>query len=225
MERLDETLSWSYRTEVAKTYVVTIRGHAGSEAMSARCLESCASVGQEAERFDAFDGTGEGIVVPGHSRGATWLSWLKLVNFTLTSPEVCCLLSHFALWCRCIELDAPIVCLEHDAVMLSPYTHHNVFNSVVYLGSSEMVRSGHWNPIPPHAQLGHNYRYILRTHAYSIDPLAAKNLVAHTLERGIYTAVDVMMKVQDISIVCFGVFATEMAGETTIRENDAPHKV
>lgn len=225
MEHLDDTLNWNYATEVANTFVVTIKGHAGSESMAERCLKSCEAVGQKAERFDAFDGTGDVIVVPEHCRSATWLPWLKLVNTTLTRPEICCLLSHFALWCRCVELDAPIVCLEHDALMLAPYSHHNVFNSVVYLGSSEMVRSRYWNPIPPHAQLGRNYRYILRTHAYAIDPLAAKNLVAHVLERGIYTAVDVMMKVQEISIVCFGVFATEAAGKTTISEHDSPHKV
>lgn len=225
METLQETLDWKYSTEVENSYIIAIKGHEKSEEMAKRCLESCQSVGQKASFWDAFDGTGDRIIVPAHSRNKSWLSWLKLVNYKLTRPEVCCLLSHFSLWCRCIEVDAPIVVLEHDAVMLAKYTHHNCFNSLVYLGSSEMVSSNYWNPIPPHAQLGHNYRYMLRTHAYSVDPIMAKNLVAHTISRGIYTAVDVMMKIQEFSIVCFGIFAADMAGKTTINENDSPLKV
>lgn len=224
MEILDETLNWKYITEVENSYIIRIKDHKNSESMAARCMESCKVVGQKAVYWDAFDGTKQKIIVPEHSRNKTWLSWLKLLNYTLTKPEICCLLSHFSLWCRCVEIDMPIVALEHDAIMLQPYTHHNVFNSVVYLGSSEMVRSNYWNPIPPHAQMGHNYRYILRTHSYSIDPLAAKNLIAHTIEKGIYTAVDVMMKIQDISIVSFGIFAADNAGETTIPEHDVPFK-
>jgi GR25 family glycosyltransferase involved in LPS biosynthesis len=225
MEILEPTLNWNYKTEISNSYIITIKNHKNSEIMGQRCLESCNRVGQKAVIWDAFDGTGEKIKVPEHARNTNWLKWLKLTNYSLTKPEICCWLSHFSLWCKCIEEDMPLVALEHDAIMLQPFTHHNVFNSIVYLGSSEQVKSNYWNPIPPHAQMGHNYRYILRTHAYSIDPLVAKNLVSHAIERGIYTAVDVMMKMQEFSIVSFGIFAADMAGETTIYEHDSPYKV
>jgi hypothetical protein len=34
-----------------------------------------------------------------------------------------------------------------------------------------------------------------------------------------------MMKMQEFSIVSFGIFAADMAGETTIYEHDVPFKV
>lgn len=218
MKTLDKTLNWNYKTEIENSYIIRIKGHKNSEMMAQRCLDSCFKVGQKAVLWDAFDGTQGDIKVPEHSQDKTWLPWLKLLNTTLSKPEICCFLSHFSLWCRCLELDAPIAIFEHDAVMLQPFTNHGVMNGIVYLGSNEQYRARYWNPIPPHAQLGENFRYILRTHAYSIDPLVAKNLVAKTIEKGICTAVDVFMKIQEYSIVSFGIFAMDVPGETTIPE-------
>jgi len=184
-------------------------------------MGSCQKVGQPAEIFDAFDGTGRlnpDIIVPEHSRNKDWVKWLKLTNSTLSKPEVCCFLSHFALWVKCVEEDQPLIALEHDAIMLDPFLEHMAINALIYLGSNEMVNNKYWNPIPPHAQLCPDYRYILRTHAYSVDPACAKNLISHAIEKGIYTAVDVMMNIQKYSILCFGIYAMDLPGESTIPE-------
>ena len=221
MQTINSTLKWSFSTQVDQAYIITIRGHDGSESMAQRCLNSCKKVGQPAEIFDAFDGTGKlssDIVVPKHSENKDWVKWLKLTNATLSKQEICCYLSHFALWIKCIEMDRPLIALEHDAVMLRAFPEHPAINAVIYLGSNEMVRANYWNPIPPHAQLCPDYRYILRTHAYSVDPICAKNLVAHTLEKGIVTAVDVFMNIQKYTILCFGIHAMDLPGETTIPE-------
>lgn len=228
MKILKDTLNWSYNLEVDRAYVITIKGNEISESMANRCLSSCQQIGQKAEIFQAFDGTGklnDEIIIPDHAIGKTWLSWIKLLNFTLTKPEICCFLSHFALWCKCIELDKPLIALEHDAVMLQPFLNHPMINSIVYLGSNEMVINQTCFPfIPPHAQLCPNYRYILRTHAYSIDPQIAKNLVSKAIERGIYTAVDVFMNINRFSITCFGIFAQDIPGPTTIPEQNNQDK-
>jgi GR25 family glycosyltransferase involved in LPS biosynthesis len=221
MKILKETLNWSYNIKTSKAHIITIKGHEKSEKMAVRCLDSCKKVGQPAEIFDAFDGTGNldpEIIVPEHSRNKDWVRWLKLVNTTLSKPEICCFLSHFALWVKCVEEDQPLIALEHDAVMLKPFSEHMAINAVIYLGSNEMVRNNYWNPIPPHAQLCPDYRYILRTHAYSVDPVCAKNLISDALRREISTAVDVMMNVQKYSILCFGIYAMDIPGETTIPE-------
>jgi len=218
MEILKETLNWKYDINVSKAYIITIKNHENSEKMAARCLESCHRVEQDAEIFDAFDGTGSEIIVPEHSRNKDWVSWLKLTNTTLSKPEICCYLSHFALWVKCVEEDRPLIALEHDAVILKPFKQHMAINALIYLGSNEMVRNNYWNPIPPQAQLCPDYRYILRTHSYSVDPICAKNLIADTVQRGICTAVDVMMNVQKYSILCFGIYALDLPGESTIPE-------
>lgn len=221
MDILKETLNWKYKIKTSKAYIITIKDHENSEKMAARCMVSCQKVGQPAEIFDAFDGTGRlnpDIIVPEHSRNKDWVSWLKLVNTTLTKPEICCFLSHFALWVKCVEEDQPLIALEHDAVMLQPFTEHMAINALIYLGSNEMFQKNYWNPIPPHAQLFPDYRYILRTHAYSVDPICAKNLISDAIHKGIYTAVDVMMNIQKYSILCFGIYAMDVAGESTIPE-------
>lgn len=221
MEILKESLNWKYNIKTSKAYIITIKDHENSEKMATRCMESCQKVGQPAEIFDAFDGTGRlnpDIIVPEHSRNKDWVGWLKLVNKTLSKPEICCFLSHFALWVKCVEEDQPLIALEHDAVMLRPFPEHMAINALIYLGSNEMVRNNYWNPIPPHAQLCPDYRYILRTHAYSVDPICAKNLISDAIEKGIYTAVDVMMNVQKYSILCFGIYAMDLPGESTIPE-------
>jgi GR25 family glycosyltransferase involved in LPS biosynthesis len=221
MKILKDTLNWKYNIKTSRAHIITIKGHENSEKMAARCLDSCNRVGQPAEIFDAFDGTGNldpDIVVPEHSRNKDWVKWLKLVNTTLSKQEICCFLSHFALWVKCVEEDQPLIALEHDAVMLRPFAEHMAINALIYLGSNEMVRNNYWNPIPPHAQLCPDYRYILRTHAYSVDPICAKNLISDAIRKEIYTAVDVMMNVQKYSILCFGIYAMDVPGETTIPE-------
>ena len=221
MEILHGTLQNRYETEVDNTYIITIKGHESSEQMATRCLESCKRVGQKAEIYDAFDGTDKsipGIKVPEHSQNATWLKWLRLVNHELTKPEICCLLSHFSLWCKCMEINKPIVVLEHDAVMLQPFRQHLAINAIVYLGCMEQVRNNYCNMIPPHAQLNPDYRHILRTHAYSIDPFMAKNLVSHILEKGIFTSADVAISLNRFAMLCFGIYAMDIPGESTIPE-------
>lgn len=221
MQTLSETLKWNFNTTIDKAYIITIKDHELSEQMAQRCLDSCRRIGQEAEIFDAFDGTGKhhkDIIVPKHSEGKNWVNWIKITNATLSKQEICCFLSHLALWIKCVEQDKPLIALEHDAVMLAQFKEHPAINAVIYLGSNEMVRSKYWNPIPPQAQMCPDYRYILRTHAYSVDPICAKNLIAHTIEKGIHTAVDVFMNVQKYTLLCFGIFAMDLPGETTIPE-------
>lgn len=221
MNILDKTLHSQYNQEIYNTYIITIKGHELSESMANRCLDSCYKAGQVAEIYDAFDGTDntiQGIKVPEHCQNATWLKWLKLINYKLTKPEICCLLSHFSLWCKCIELDRPIVILEHDAVMLKKYTHHLVMNCIVYLGCIEQYKTKKVSMIPPHAQLHKDYRHLLRTHAYSIDPFMAKNLVAYILSKGITSSADVVISLNRFAFTSFGLFAMDLPGQTTIPE-------
>jgi hypothetical protein len=229
MQTLIDSLNWKYNVQIDRAYIITIKDNDVSEMMAKRCLDSCNRIGQRAEMFQAFDGTQKfhnEIIVPEHAKDKTWLSWVKVLNLTLSKAEICCFLSHFSLWCKCIEQDQPLIVLEHDAVMLKRFDEHPAINSIVYLGSCEMVASNLCFPfIPPQAQLCHNYRHILRTHAYSIDPQIAKNLVAKAIERGIYTAVDVFMNINRFSVTSFGIFAQDISGKTTIPSPDILNNV
>ena len=104
----------------------------------------------------------------------------------------------------------PIVILEHDAVMVKQYLRHNYLNNIVYLGGSEQIAGSLKceDTIPPHASDHQGLdRFICRAHAYSIDPLMAKNLVSYAIHHGIITTADAMMRFDMFGIVQDGVYA------------------
>jgi hypothetical protein len=94
------------------------------------------------------------------------------------------------------------------AIMVQPYTHHAVFNSICYLGSNEQVNQG-WQvlPTPPHASEGPNYHFICRAHAYAIDPAVAKNMLAHVLKYGISAPLDILLRADIFPIHQMGIYA------------------
>ena len=210
------------------TYIISIRGNKVSEQLTQQCLDSCEKVGQpNVNVFPAFDATeskvkvqehdlglpvGElgSIKVPEFLQGQAFLNFLRLKRCDLLMTQIACFLSHYSLWCMCLDKDMPIVILEHDAVMVKPFLRHNYLNNIVYLGGSEQKAGSlrDTDTIPPHAsdQQGLD-RFICRAHAYSIDPIMAKNLVSYAIHHGIITTADAMMRYDMFGIVQNGVYA------------------
>ena len=195
---------------VENAYIITVRNNQISETLSARCQDSCRSVGQPYTVWDAFDGTNGDLQIPNHLRTQSWLPWIKLMDTDLSTSEVACFLSHFSLWCHCLTIDQPIVILEHDAVMVNPYRNHLSLNQIVYLGCREQAE-GNWpvTPCPPYGTLPRNkhMKYILRTHAYAVDPMAAKRLVSYFINHGIWEELAVAIRADIFNIVQVGLFA------------------
>ena len=212
------SFDYQYNVNVKIAYIIRIKDNELSEQLAARCAVTCDSVGMPYEFFEAIDGT-SGALTNIPDQQVTKL--LKRVNTTLTLAEIGCLLSHFYLWVKCVEFDQPIVILEHDAVMVKPYLQHPFFNVVSYLGCSEQVNG--WRlelPMPPHGQMNENYRFLLRTHAYALDPMMARNLVAKVIKCGLYTSVDVLIRADEFAIIQEGFFAYDAPAESTIPKND-----
>ena len=197
------------------TYIISIQGNKVSEQLTQQCLASCEKVGQpNVNVFPAFDATGSKVKVQQHDlglpvgelgsikvpeflQGQAFLNFLRLKRCDLLMTQIACFLSHYSLWCMCLDKDRPIVILEHDAVMVKPFLRHNYLNNIVYLGGSEQKAGSlrDTDTIPPHAsdQQGLD-RFICRAHAYSIDPIMAKNLVSYAIHHGIITTADAMMR-------------------------------
>tara|TARA_Y100001968_G_scaffold98755_1_gene88816 strand:+ start:174 stop:902 length:729 start_codon:yes stop_codon:yes gene_type:complete len=210
------------------TYIISIQGNKVSEQLTQQCLASCEKVGQpNVNVFPAFDATGSKVKVQQHDlglpvgelgsikvpeflQGQAFLNFLRLKRCDLLMTQIACFLSHYSLWCMCLDKDRPIVILEHDAVMVKPFLRHNYLNNIVYLGGSEQARGSlrDTDTIPPHAsdQQGLD-RFICRAHAYSIDPIMAKNLVSYAIHHGIITTADAMMRYDMFGIVQNGVYA------------------
>ena len=213
---------------VEGTYIISIQGNQVSEQLTQQCLASCKEVGQpNVQVFPAFDATGSKIKVQQHDlglpvgelgsikvpeflQGQAFLNFLRLKRCDLLMTQIACFLSHYSLWCMCLDKDMPIVILEHDAVMVKPFLRHNYLNNIVYLGGSEQIHGSlrDTDTIPPHAsdQQGLD-RFICRAHAYSIDPIMAKNLVSYAIRHGIITTADAMMRYDMFGIVQNGVYA------------------
>lgn len=211
-----QSLFNSYDMASDKAYIIRVAGNENSEVQAKRCSDSCDAVGQPWEYWDAYNGIVNPLQPPAHHHPA--LNLIKITDHYLTRGEVACALSHISLWVKCVEQDKPLVILEHDSVMVQPYTQHSVFNSICYLGSHEQVKQG-WQvlPTPPHASEGQNYHFICRAHAYAIDPAVAKNMVAHVIKYGICAPLDILLRADIFPIHQMGVFAYDEKGsETTI---------
>ena len=220
-----------HEMSVEGTYIISIQGNKVSEQLTQQCLASCKEVGQpNVQVFPAFDATGSKVKVQQHDlglpvgelgsikvpeflQGQAFLNFLRIKRCDLLMTQIACFLSHYSLWCMCLDKDRPIVILEHDAVMVKPFLRHNYLNNIVYLGGSEQIHGSlrDTDTIPPHAsdQQGLD-RFICRAHAYSIDPIMAKNLVSYAIHHGIITTADAMMRYDMFGIVQDGVYAYDM---------------
>jgi GR25 family glycosyltransferase involved in LPS biosynthesis len=203
----------------SKAYIIRVVGNAASEEKAKRCAVSCEKAGQPYEFWDAYDGLADEIKAPAHHNPI--MDCIKVTDHYLTRGEVACALSHISLWAKCVLEDKPLVILEHDSLMVQPYTQHAVFNSICYLGSHEQVKLG-WqvSPTPPHATEGENYHFICRAHAYAIDPAVAKNLLAYIIKMGICTSLDMLIRADLFPIHQMGIYAYnvfESREETTIK--------
>jgi len=216
-------LNFSYKLEVDKAYILRIKGNEISEGMSARCAESCEKVEMPYVFWDCYDGTKPVLEEPEHLKNDSFMGMVKLTDHYLTRGSVACSLSHISVWAECVKNDAPVVVLEHDAIMLKKYDRHKIYNSICYLGGVEQAKQG-W-PIfatPPHGSEGNNYHFICRAHAYAIDPAVAKNMLAHVLKFGVHTSLDVMLRADIFPIHQTELYAYEEAGETTIINRPGP---
>lgn len=218
-----KSLFRSNDVNVDSAYIITVRNNEVSERYSRRCQQSCEQVGMPYKVWDAFDGTKGSIVTPPQCENETITRIVKITDHYLTRGEVACALSHISLWAHCAIIDKPIVILEHDAIMVKKFESCDSYNSIVYLGGAEWVKHK-WQmfTIPPHASEGPNNLFICRAHAYCIDPIVAKNMIAHVLSRGIFAPLDIMMRADIFNITHKGLYAyDDPNNDTTIKSRPA----
>lgn len=201
-------LNFTYDRNIESAYIITLVNNHVSTQMSLRCQLSCKNNNIPYKIWEAYDGTSGKIVEPEHLKEKSHMSWFKQLDHQLSITEIACALSHISLWCHCVELDKPIIILEHDAIMLQNFNTHHLYNSIIYLGNVEQHKRN-WPvmPTPTHATNGNNYHFICRAHAYCIDPQIAKNMIAHVLKMGICESLDVMLRADLFNISQFGIAA------------------
>jgi len=214
-----KSLFRSYDVGIESAYIITVKGNTTSETYSERCAQSCRSVGMPYKIWDAYDGTKKNklIVPPKHLKDCSFMNIVKIMDNYLTKAEVACALSHISLWLHCTKIDKPIIVLEHDAVVLKNLTYFPGFNTILFLGSVEWAEQN-WPimNVPLHGSDGPNKHFICRAHAYAIDPIVAKNMLANILKMGVYASLDEMMAADLYNISHIGCIAYDKESETTI---------
>ena len=106
-----------------------------------------------------------------------------------------CMISHYHVWKKCIELDQPIVVLEHDSRVVSE-TYTADFEDVLHLDAHRFEQDPDRNKDPVvqdfvNVRKGENQ--LMGTYGYVIKPHAAKRLIQGAHEDGI-TASDMFVK-------------------------------
>jgi len=200
---------------VESAYIIRIKNNKNSESLAERCANSCDKVKMPYKFWDAYNGIESPILPPDHLKDHVLMNMIKLSDHYMLRGEVAAFLSHVSLWVRCLEIDKPIVILEHDAVMIKPYLNHNIYNSICYLGCDEQVNYN-WPVLltPPHGSMGPNYHFILRAHAYSIDSAVARHLVSHVLKYGISSSLDTYMNADMFPMHQVGVYAYDLRSDS-----------
>lgn len=129
-----------------RAFVITLKGHAYSEACAARCIGSARGI--DVERFDAVGPDRSESLL--RERGLRW-TWgpggagLRHHPYGGGLPaRLGCALSHFLLWERCAELGEPILILEHDAVFLRAWPEFE-FDGICQVNDPDgATRRGRW---------------------------------------------------------------------------------
>ena len=170
-----------------KTFVIAIKDHPVSESQLRDCLESAKKFKWKAEVFWGVNGT--------TITQETWINeglFPRLDKPTMGKPGVQgCFLSHYTLWKRCIELNEPIIILEHDAIIQQQWNALDLTDSIIKLHrhySEKNKRSdpdsGFWSK---------------SGHAYCLSPSHAKTLIKFVKKVGAYE-VDIVMGTKVIPV-------------------------
>jgi GR25 family glycosyltransferase involved in LPS biosynthesis len=105
------------------------------------------------------------------------------------------MISHYHVWKKCIELDQPIVVLEHDSRVVSE-TYRADFEDVLHLDAHRFEQDpdkGKSLVVEDFVNIRKGENQLMGTYGYVIKPHAAERLIKGAHEDGI-TASDMFVK-------------------------------
>jgi GR25 family glycosyltransferase involved in LPS biosynthesis len=233
---VDDSLNINYdRTkQIAETLIISILNNENSIMCATRAINSCRKVGQPNPKlFWGYDGTDKKTIkTPEHLKNSDAMRLVKVMDTSLSITEVSCFLSHIAAWLRCIKINRPVVILEHDSIMVKPFTEMLISNSLEYLGHVGEVASklkitdpailehyllaGRYSgtdtkymDIPLTQLINTNYLLVLGLHNYAIDPFMARKLFGYVLKHGLINPADAIIEQHDFTLLQTGIYAVQ----------------
>ena len=192
----------------AKKFIITLTNLPASAAATERCIKSAQQYGEDddleimpaIDKFQALDFfTQHGLTWNARATGHNSLAGMG------------CFSSHFKLWLRCIELDEPIIVLEHDAIFRASLPALK-FKHVIVLGRPTYDSLLHIvegiNPSPRRA-ISQPWEALAGTHAYAIKPAGARKLVT-AASRELLLPADHFMCKSHIDILYFHPYPVDL---------------
>ena len=176
-----------------KTFVIALKGHEVSESQLQDCLASATKFNWQVEVFWGVNG-----------RTITEDSWKNIGVIpmyhkpSMDKPGTWgCFFSHWNLWNRCVELNEPIVILEHDAIIENFWKSFDLSDALVKLHENYSIKKSHkW--IDSDSGICSS-----STHAYCILPKHAKKLIEFSQTVGAFAA-DRMMGDKVLPVIHLG---------------------
>jgi GR25 family glycosyltransferase involved in LPS biosynthesis len=163
-----------------RTFIITLDNIEFSRNNAERCRQSAKKVGYEPE-IEHFEGVFAREWKKSLPKTANTYMW-NLVK--TTDPIAGCFASHYLLWKKCIELNEPILILEHDAKFVSNIPEDLEFDKCINFGAPSFFRADDCNFIEPKEGVQPlRDEIFFGHHAYAVKPEAAKAFV-EDVEKG-----------------------------------------
>jgi GR25 family glycosyltransferase involved in LPS biosynthesis len=173
-----------------KAFIIRKPGDELSERLSTECVESAAKFGIIVEKFDGVYSDHDKIMAEHGVFCFPKIKEAKKENLGIKG----CLMSHYLLWKKSIDLNEPIIIFEHDALMIRPlpvnilelFTHHCILDYAVHDPNYEDILAQEgpltvkhfpriYDDSPSYRQI--NKTHIRGSHAHIVTPLGAKTLI------------------------------------------------
>lgn len=197
-----------------QAYAIVIQGHSVSENGFSVLTASSRNVGNsfEIQRFEAITPTNVNDIMKSRKLvwnypdvGSTLDPWtgLRKTAYGGRDPKrrVACAVSHYLLWQKCIDIDQPILVLEHDAVFIKKFDPssaiessfgvvgiNNPINATFMFGKyHELIQSSKQELMPPPMLVSKEIpQGLAGNSAYLIKPSAATSLIRLVHEYGLW---------------------------------------
>lgn len=124
-----------------KGFIIFVKGHKASEAQALNCFNSCKDLGYDV------------MFLEGSTPDKMKVSWdypeiedarvriFKKENYKKYLAKKACISNQYRLWKKCVELDEPILVLEHDAIAVKEWDSPEYTDMLVLNMKSAMGRS------------------------------------------------------------------------------------
>ena len=193
-----------------KAYVIILQDHELGEEVGAQAIEAAQQFDIDAIRYNAVDGYYSKAKFDRYGID-------KFLNYTIIDKpgHQGCFLSHYELWIKCVELNEPIIIMEHDGIFIRPLPEDILdhFDEVMRLdcfqwfmdGYNESVEESISQPIDYfHRTFDYEYYctggYYIGAYGYIIKPAGAKKLIEFAKNRGV-VCTEVMLGEKIVNVV------------------------